>query len=659
MQAASTGCNACAAGTHAPTGGASSCALCPVNTYSSAQAATECRPCPAGQNTSGPGASYAGRCVLPGGAPCDVDNCTCPPGYYVLHDIGSASASCKPCAHGTYLAEASQQTVCEHCGAVREHSVTLAPATTHPEACVCPPGRVRSGDAKTCALCAHGKFNPVHNGSCIACAGDGNTTANTGAQSPDDCHCGIGFEPQTGGTAGCTPCTPGAASPGHGASCVTCGADQYVDASAGECTQCPAGKRAGRGTEGIGGCLKCGNGLGWNAVASQCEHCGGAAYGPDSEQQLCVPCAEGQKAVDNICTACTLGWTRHAGDKVCERCPANTYGVYEPSTDNPERAVCRECGQNMITPPGSSREESCICALGYAMYDGGCTHCPDGTRMVFPATRGDQLQCVPCDGVQCVCIALIEKSALLTGGCVPSQCASGTLKRAYAVVRSPYLLHGDGQSNYSNLLVELLAETVGVCTEHVQVTRLELPTGTSRRMLEHEQELAPEEEYRYNATVLYPAADESMATTFSNALEQSGVFHIERPGVTPTPEPVDPPPSTSGAQKTEGSIMLVGIWVIVSIFLLIVVLIAAHWYFNKVDHSGLKEMNAHPSAFDIDPEPQKAPFYASVFHGAYPEAGPTCFHLAEGGACAACMGQHCGHCVECGQPTAVYRPLFF
>jgi hypothetical protein len=248
-----------------------------------------------------------------------------------------------------------------------------------------------------------------------------------------------------------------------------------------------------------------------------------------------------------------------------------------------------------------------------------------------------------------------QKKALLTGGCVPSQCAGGTLKRAEAVVRSRYLLDGDGQSNYSNLLVELLAETLGVCMEHVLVTRLELPTHTSRRMLEHEQELAPEEEYRYNATVLYPAADKSMAQTFSDALEQSAVFDVQRPSAPPTPEPVDPPPSTGGTQKSGSLLIPVVVGVVGSIFLLV----AAAWFFRARSLSRLKGLKARPSAFNIHPEPQQALFYPSVFHGAYTEAGPTCFDMAEGGACAVCMREQCGQCSHCAQAPAAYPPVFF
>ena len=360
-------------------------------------------------------------------------------------------------------------------------------------------------------------------------------------------------------------------------------------------------------------------------------------------------------AVKNVCKACALGWTRHADNDACERCQADTYGVHEASTGGPARAVCRPCGRNEVAPPGSSSATSCMCALGYAKYEGTCTHCPAGTRIVFPATRGEQLQCAACESAQCACMPWTQKRALLTGGCVPLECAGGTLKQAEAVVRSRYLLDGEGKSNYSNLLVELLAETLGVCTEHVRVTRLVVPTGTSRRMLEHGQDPVPEEEYRYNATVLYPAADESMVETFSDALELSAVFDVERPSEPPTPDPADPPPSTGGAQKASGSLILVVIGAVVAI----VLLVAAAWFFHKRAHSGLKGLDARPSAFPIHPDTQQTLFYPSVFHGAYPEAGPTCFDMAEGGACAACMREQCGQCVQCGQATAGYPPVFF
>ena len=654
MAAASKDCLACVAGTHAPTGGASSCAMCPVSTFSSAPAAAECTQCPSGHNTSGPGASHVGQCVPPGGAPCDADNCTCPAGYYVLYDNKNASASCEPCANGTYLAEASQQTACWHCHTVREHSVTLAPATAHPDACVCPPGYERSGNAKTCDLCAHGKFNPVHNGSCIACAGDSNTTDERGALHAHQCHCPRGFEPRTNGTEGCTLCAAGAVSPGSGVPCEMCLADHYADSDMGVCTRCPVGLRARPGTQGLAGCEKCEVGSGWNNESYSCETCGSVKVGPGKDQ-VCEPCAEGQVAVNNVCEACALGWTRYAGDNACKPCQANTYGVHETSTGGPERAVCEQCGQNEVAPPGSSSATSCMCALGYAKYQGTCSHCPVETRIVFPATRGEQLQCAACVSPQCACMPWTQKRALLTGGCVPLQCAGGTLKRAEAVVRSRYLLDGDGKSNYSNLLVELLAETLGVCTEHVRVTRLGLPTGTSRRMLEHEQEPAPEEEYRYNATVLYPAADELMAQTFSDALEQSAVFDVERPSAPPTPEPVDPPPSTGGTQKSGSSLIVAVVGGVVAV----VLLVATAWFFHARAHSGLKGVGARPSAFDIHPEPQNALFYASVFHGVHPEAGSTCFDMAEGGACAVCMREQCGQCSHCAQAPAAYPPVFF
>lgn len=654
METASKGCLACAAGTHAPTGGARSCAMCPVSTYSSASAAAKCTQCPSGHNTSGPGASHVGHCVPPGGAPCDADNCTCPAGYYVLHDNENTSASCRACPNGTYLAEASQQTACRHCDAVREHSVTLAPATAHPNACVCPPGRERSGDAETCAVCAHGKFNPVHNGSCIACAGDGNTTDESGALHAHQCHCPRGFEPRTNGTAGCTQCADGAVSPGRGVPCEMCLADHFADSSVGECKQCPGELRAHPGTQGLAGCHGCPAGLGWNSKIHGCEKCGSVKVGPGKDQ-VCKPCAEGQVAVDNVCQACALGWTRYADDDACKRCQADTYGVHEASTDGPARAVCRPCGRNEVAPPGSSSNASCMCALGYAKYEGTCTHCPTGTRIVFPTTRGEQLQCALCDKAQCACMPGTQKRALLTGGCVPLQCAGGTLKRAEAVVRSRYLLDGHGQSNYSNLLVELLAETLGVCTEHVRFTRLELPTGTSRRMLEHEQESAPEQEYRYNATLLYHAADESIADTFSDALEQSAVFDVERPSAPPTSEPVDPPPSTGGRQKWGSSQIVALVGGVVAV----VLLVAAACFFHARALSRLKGLGARPSAFDIHPEPQNALFYANVFHGAYAEAGPTCFDMAEGGTCAVCMREQCGQCSHCAQAPAAYPPVFF
>jgi hypothetical protein len=228
------------------------------------------------------------------------------------------------------------------------------------------------------------------------------------------------------------------------------------------------------------------------------------------------------------------------------------------------------------------------------------------------------------------------------------------LRRTETVVRSRYLLDGGAQSGYGGLLVELLAEKLGVCTQQVHVSLLALPTASSRRMLSHPSQDAPEDDYTYNVTVQYPTANESIPKTFFETLEQSVVFYVEHPSATPTPEPVDPSPSTGGTQKGGGLLMPVAIGVVSCI----VVAVGGAFFYRSYIHSRIKGMAARPSAFDMHPPPQNSVFYPSVFHGAYAEAGPTCFEVAEGGVCAACINQQCAHCAHCAQAAARY-PLVF
>ena len=641
-------CLACVAGQYATDAGSSICDLCVVGTYSSAPGASACVECPDGLNTSAAGAWHSGRCVPPGGAACDPDNCTCQPGYHVLHNSDhdtDTGATCEPCATGKYIAESSQKTACDECGVMLEHSVTKGLAAAHADACVCPPGRQRSTGVTECEACALGTYNPVHNGSCIACAGEGNTTSQPGALHAHQCHCPKGSQHHIDGESGCVACASGSVSAGSGAPCQQCSADSYADLEAGVCTVCPPRHRAQPGAPSLSYCKTCAPRFGWDTQIYKCTTCGGASYGPGDEQ-LCVPCAEGQYAEELGCVPCPLGFTRHVGEDACERCEADTYGVHALDVGGTARAECAPCADNKVSPPGSSRAESCVCGLGYALYDGNCVHCPVGTQMRFPETREGQLQCVLCSE-QCACNEDEEK-AEATGGCVLSSCASGDLRRAEEVVRSPYML-GDGQSTYGNLLVELLAEKLGVCTQHVHVTALQGSAAPSRRLLEHTPTEAPEDEYKYNVTVQYPAANATVAKTFTTVLNESAVFHIERADVAPTLTPGGQRAS-SGSSGSGGSSMPVFIGAGISF----VGLIAAFVLFRSSrKHAGLKRSGARASVFDPHLAPQQAVFYPSVFHGEYLPGEPSCFEVVECGLCGECAQQQCTQCRHAAAPHPV------
>jgi hypothetical protein len=296
------------------------CTACGVGTYKDAPGDAECTLCPADASTSGPGST-------------DVTDCDCDAGYSGV--ITDPSDECTECEIGQYLS-AVQAASCIDCP---DDSTTTDTGSTTMDQCLCEAGY--SGDAATdgCDQCAVGQYSDsVGPDACVDCPANSGT-AQPASTSVTECECEAGHT----GTINAPD-----------DECTACGVGTYKDAPGdAECTECPAHS----GTDGNTGQVSvtaCRCDAGFEGVVTsptdQCSICLANTYKAGSGPGPCDGCPAYSVTLEEGATTvrqceCDLGHTGTITDPtdICVRCD---FGSYKDIVGDEK---CTTCPQHSTT----------------------------------------------------------------------------------------------------------------------------------------------------------------------------------------------------------------------------------------------------------------------------------------------------------------------
>jgi hypothetical protein len=268
--AGQTTCSGCIAGQYQDVEGQLACRWCGLGRFTGAADTQACEECPPGKHAPARGAI------------------TCPGCQSGRHSDAGGSASCRLCRRGRFSAVGALQ--CEHC-----------PRSKH--------GHDKGG----CALCESGRFSNTSGLSvCEQCAPNAVT-----AFDRTRCACGAGFVDFGEAGGGRAVSTPG------GLLCQrSCPPGTVLNASAGNCTQCPAGAFSGSvNAAECSLCPACDSGTR--------QGCGGATAG------FCLDCPSGKflelarapaSVEHRVCTACPVGtFSQSLNLPRCKECPEGKF----------------------------------------------------------------------------------------------------------------------------------------------------------------------------------------------------------------------------------------------------------------------------------------------------------------------------------------------
>ena len=418
-------CAACVPGKYKNVPGSSQCTECGTDTYSNLEAANssaKCLPCPE-HSQSAAGSSTLTQCLCnagytgPHGGPC----VECQAGEYKVHP---GSVPCSDCPAGKYSDDIAQTTnaTCELCP---DHTDS-EPGSPALPACKCNEGYT-GPDGGDCVACDAGKYKPTQgSASCTECPTY--SISPSASDQPEDCRCNAGYTGENGDT--CTACGVGSYKPIEGPDlCTACAADTYSPTVAAQsqdtCLACPENTEAPSSSDELADCI-CVAGFIGNSVdsctqcppgtyaseTSECIDCEAGKYSPTpgaSDASTCVDCLVTKtSSVGSSACVCDAGYFPHvtnpesycsncpfahykeeAGDHACTPCPENTFSNSATLTSIEQ---CLPCKDHSISDPGS-RQEDCLCVVGYFSNSNICELCPAGT---YKDTVENRLGCTTC-----------------------------------------------------------------------------------------------------------------------------------------------------------------------------------------------------------------------------------------------------------------------
>ncbi|KAK3287475.1 hypothetical protein CYMTET_5015 [Cymbomonas tetramitiformis] len=365
-------CAACSFGRYMNTSGTDAtqwCPVCPEGSYSSLEAAsTSCTSCPAGtmqphtgRNSSADcqaclssyisGDAFSSCVACPSGAE-DVDRvrCRCSPGYTRAATSSSSISSEAQRLTGS----ASVAFTCSACPAGTYSSQYDSSACTE-----CPAGTYNAlagqGSFTKCLSCSDGTYSAAGASSCSSCP------AHAVDVSRLSCQCPSGFQRSDTGTASftcqacpagtysasmdsynCTSCRAGTYSASAAATspevCATCAEGTFSSAGAAACTQCPS---QSEDVDRLA--CSCVHGYFVNSTAA-CVPCGGGRYSVSRNASECALCPAGTASPattavnSSTCVSCTGNTFSLEGDAYCTPCPE----VAVPST---MKSTCMQVGR--------------------------------------------------------------------------------------------------------------------------------------------------------------------------------------------------------------------------------------------------------------------------------------------------------------------------
>ncbi|PXF41850.1 hypothetical protein BWQ96_08429 [Gracilariopsis chorda] len=307
-----------------------------------------CAPC--GGNTVQP---YANRSECWECPPRAVANklhtgCSCIAG----HTFRASSASCEPCAAGTFQTGAPNMRSCEPCPV---HTFSAAGSTSCSR---CPAGSFAPAGSPSCTACAHD--HALVNGSCISCpSGQQYDRARLqcslcapGLHKPDS-----GNRPcvpceahrhlhSLAGASQCTRCPPRTAMLNNG-SCGTC-ARGFRLSMDGRCEPCAPNSASAGGVS--RSCTRCAAGLHAPAASAQCSPCPSARMFAVANGSNCHSCGAGQRRVAARCEPCAL-WNEISFGGAAEHCVSCPRGSF-PTL---KRDACFYCPRDLVFVDGDCR----------------------------------------------------------------------------------------------------------------------------------------------------------------------------------------------------------------------------------------------------------------------------------------------------------------
>ena len=177
-------------------------------------------------------------------------------------------------------------------------------------------------------------------------------------------------------TAGCYPAQNGI--------CTQCVVGKYkAVATAATCSDCPAGKQSGVGSNAVGECANCSAGE-FSAAGGECQNCPAGKISLPGSVVVgdCTNCVAGKyrpnppAAGSGSCNDCAAGKSSPAGSDAVGDCTNCTAGKYAASGDS----VCSNCDAGKSSPAASDAVGDCTnCAAGkYAAAGAACSNCAAG-----------------------------------------------------------------------------------------------------------------------------------------------------------------------------------------------------------------------------------------------------------------------------------------
>jgi hypothetical protein len=430
-------CTACGAGGFKDTNGSAACTLCSQGKYLTATAAIvqdTCVSCPSDTH-SGAGSMLLTSCTCnkgytgPDGAACTA----CVAGSYKEVNGSSPCSLCNQGKYSTATAAISEAT-CINCpsythsgaGSRLLTNCTCNKGYTGPDGVACTAcgagGFKDTNGSAACTLCSQGKYSTataaIVQDTCVSCpsymySGMGsrlltNCTCNEGYTGPDGVECaaciaGTYKDWEVSGSSPCSLCSKGKYSTDTGAiseaTCSDCPAHTYSGVGSGillnctcnkgytgpdgvECTACGAG--GFKNTNGSAACTLCSQGKYSTATAAiseaTCSNCPSYTHsGAGSGLLTNCTCNKGYTGPDGVeCTACGAGGFKDTnGSAACTLC---SQGKYATATAAIVQDTCQDCALHTWSPTGSTREQDCLCDLGYTgPYGSSCVACEVGT----------------------------------------------------------------------------------------------------------------------------------------------------------------------------------------------------------------------------------------------------------------------------------------
>lgn len=314
------------------------CEWCPLDTYqnSSTKLNPECFPCPDQKKTIFPGAQSVEECQDP-----------CSRGTFK----NSSSGACQYCPIGSYMdVEKHAFTKCKMCNMGK--TTTGAGSKDSNDCYKCMLGQFYDSQSKMCSPCPEGKYqDEVNKDTCKDCPA-GKKTLSPGSNSSSACVtlCGLGqfLNASTGNCDDCPVHTYQDIQQHHSSECKPCSENKITHAAGqSNASQCFESCNKGRFLD-----------------KSQCKKCPKGQYQDQTGQSQCKQCPEGKSTIseeqsdESSClTTCGKGQFFDTNTKTCNPC---RYGSYQKD-NNHFHVNCEMCPSKKTTvQEGGDDPNTCI-----------------------------------------------------------------------------------------------------------------------------------------------------------------------------------------------------------------------------------------------------------------------------------------------------------